>query len=189
MKTLATILVLFAIVGMLQATPNLKAVHQSLTNYYGDREALQNAEHSYVSQDGQLYSVFYSQKTMSFYTEMANGQKFYVVANFDKATEEQLVIDYRFNVNNGQRAAAFNFKVEYQLSEMSRSIKVIPSEDTRGWNKACWQCLLGCLGSGTSCGACIAAPTCWGTWGAGCLLCIPPCAGAISQCMNCTVCF
>jgi len=179
MRTIAMIVVLLAVVCILQAAPNLKATHQSLAAYYGDRADLAKAEHSYVSQNGQLYSVMHNEKTMSFYTEFANGKKFYVVAQFEKVAEGQMTVAYRYNVNSGARAAAFNFKVEYQMSERGNTYKIIPSEDTRGWDKACWICLLNCVGSGTGCGICIAAPTCWGTWGAGCVLCIAPCTAAL----------
>ncbi len=189
MKILMTFLVLFIVVCSLQAVPNLKAIHQTLTTYYGDRADLQNAEHVYVTQDNQLYSVFYNQKTMSFYTEMPNGQKFYVVAEFEKNSEEQVTIAYRYHINSDQRSTALNFKVEYLNTSTSRSYKILPTDENRGWGKPCWECLLNCLGTGTSCGLCIASPSCWGTWGAGCLLCIPSCASALSKCLQCGVCF
>jgi len=189
MKILATVLVLLSVVCMLQAAPNLKSTHQALATYYGDRADLENSEHAYVSQDGQMYSVLYNKNTMSFYTELANGKKFYVVAQFEKVADDQMTVAYRYNINNGERTAAFDFKVEYQMSDMSRSYKIVPGELTRGWTKECWVCLLKCVGTGTGCGICIAAPTCWGTWGVGCLACVAPCAGAVAQCIQCDVCF
>ena len=172
-----------------QQAEQLKALHEKMIVYYGERLDTRGAMHRFHNVDNQLYSIFLAEKQMSYCTQI-NNKNLYVSSRFEKQSEQKMTVHYTYRLSDGDRNKSFRYRVEYENTPSSSGSRMVfDEEDARGWGKECFKCLLRCVGTGTACGICIAAPTCWGTWGAGCMACIPACAGAVATCIDCDVCF
>ena len=172
-----------------QQAEQLKALHEKMIVYHGDRLDTRGAMHRFHNVDNRLYSIFMVQKEMSYCTQIGD-KTLYVTSLFEKQSDEKMIVHYTYRMNAGDRSKSLRYRVEYEQTPSSNGSRMVFEEDdARGWGKECFKCLLKCVGTGTGCGLCIAAPTCWGTWGVGCLACIGPCTAALAICIDCDVCF